>query len=97
MFESNESIASILMKNCPKAPQSEIQIADSIYRQMYSIIQNRDSQLDSKNLTVRGFIQALKMSPMLGLKKALITCVANKVKDSEYRENVATIINSKCK
>ena len=96
-FPSNESIASILSSNCPKTPMSEIQIADSIYRQMYNIIQNRDSSLDSNCLTVRGFIQALNMSPVLGLKKALSVCVADKIKDEEYSNNVKTIIDSKCK
>lgn len=96
-FPSNESIANILMANCPSAPQSEIQICDAIYKQMYNTIQNRDSSLDSNCLTVRGFIQALNMSAILGLKKALEICVADKIKDEEYCNNVKTIISSKAR
>lgn len=96
-FPSNESIANILYANCPKAPQSEVQICDNIYKQMYNTIQNRDSSLDANCLTVRGFIQALNMSSILGLKKALEVCVADKIKDEEYCSNVKTIIESKAR
>lgn len=96
-FPSNESIANILYANCPTSPQSEIQICDNIYKQMYHTIQNRDSSLDANCLTVRGFIQALNMSPILGLKKALNVCVADKIKDEEYCSNVKTIIESKAR
>lgn len=96
-FPSNESIANILTANCPTATHAEIQICDNIYKQMYVTIQNRDSSLDSNCLTVRGFIQALNMSPILGIKKALEICVADKIKDEEYCNNVKTIISSKAK
>lgn len=96
-FPPNESIANILNANCPKSPQSEIQICDNIYKQMYTTIQARDSSLDSNCLTVRGFIQALNMSAILGLKTALRVCVADKIKDEEYRNNTWQIIDSKCR
>ena len=96
-FPPNTSIASILNTNCPKSPQSEVQICDNIYKQMYNTVQSRDSSLDSNCLTVRGFIQALNMSAVLGLKQALKICVADKIKDEEYRNNTWQIIDSKCK
>lgn len=96
-FPSNTSIANILFSNCPRSPQTEIQMCDAIYKEMYKIISNRDSSLDSNCLTVRGFIQALSMSPILGLKKALEICVADKIKDEEYSQNVKTIIDNKVK
>ena len=96
-FPSNKSIANILFSNCPRSPQTEIQMCDAIYKEMYKIISNRDSSLDSNCLTVRGFIQALSMSPILGLKKALEICVADKIKDEEYCQNVKTIIDNKVK
>lgn len=96
-FPSNESIANILYANCPKSPQTEVQICDNIYKQIYNAIQDRDSSLDSNCLTVRGFIQALNMSPILGLKKALQICVADKIKDEEYCNNVKIIIDSKAR
>lgn len=96
-FPPNVSIANILNSNCPKSPQSEVQICDNIYKQMYNTVQSRDSSLDSNCLTVRGFIQALNMSSVLGLKQALKVCVSDKIKDEEYRNNTWQIIDSKCK
>lgn len=94
MFPANISIFDVLARACSDVPESEIQKADKIYQKMYSIVQDRDSSLDSSCLTVRGFIQGLHMSKVLGLKKALKVCVANKVKDDEYRTNVENIIEN---
>lgn len=96
-FPANKSIAGILNSNCPKSPQSEVQICDNIYKKMYQTVQSRDSSLSSDCLTVRGFIQALNMSAVLGLKKALRVCVADKIKDEEYRNNTWAVIDSLCR
>jgi len=94
MFPANISIFDVLVRACPDTPESEVQKADKIYQKMYSIIQDRDSSLDSSCLTVRGFIQGLQLSKVLGLKQALKVCVANKIKDDEYRVNVENIIEN---
>jgi midasin (ATPase involved in ribosome maturation) len=94
MFPANISIFDVLVRACPDTPESEVQKADRIYQKMYSIIQDRDSSLDSSCLTVRGFIQGLQLSKVLGLKEALKVCVANKVKDDEYRSNIVNIIEN---
>ena len=51
---------------------------------MYSMVQNNDNEIDANCLTVRGFIQALSMADVLGLKTALNVCVADKIDDKEY-------------
>lgn len=94
VFPANNSIFEVLAIACPKAPQSDIQKVDKVYQKMYSIIQDRDSQLDSNCISVRGPIQALKMSNILGLRKAMEVCVADKVKDEEYRNNIKSIIDN---
>jgi len=94
MFPANTSIFDVLVRACPDVPESEVQKADRIYQKMYSIIQDRDSSLDSSCLTVRGFIQGLQIAKVLGLKQALKVCVANKIKDDEYRSNVTNIIEN---
>lgn len=94
VFPANKSIFEVLSLACPNAAQSDIQKVDKVYQKMYSIIQDRDSQLDSNCISVRGPIQALKMSNILGLRKAMEVCVADKVKDEEYRSNIKSIIDN---
>ena len=93
-FPNNDSIENILSVNCPKSPQKDINVANKIYSKMYSMVQNNDNEIDANCLTVRGFIQALSMADVLGLKTALNVCVADKIDDKEYCEKVKEIIKS---
>lgn len=94
MFPNNDSIFDILADKCPTIKKADLQKADRVYSKMISLVRDRDGQLDDNCITVRGFIQGCTMSKRLGLRKALEVCVANKIKDSEYRQNVITIIES---
>lgn len=94
MFPNNDSIFDILADKCPTVKKADLQKADRVYSKMVSLVRDRDGQLDDNCITVRGFIQGCTMSKRLGLRKALEVCVANKIKDSEYRQNVVTIIES---
>lgn len=94
LFPNNDSIFDILCDKCPTTKKTELQKADKIYSKMVSLVRDRDGQLDDSCLTVRGFIQGCTMSNRLGLKKALEICVANKIKDDEYRQNTLMIIDS---
>ena len=94
LFPNNDSIFNILSEKCLKAKKADLQKADKVYKKMISIVRDRDALLDENCITVRGFIQAGMMSTRLGMRKALEVCVANKVKDEEYRQNIVTIIDS---
>lgn len=92
-FPNNDSIYDVLERACPNAKKSDIQKVDKVYQKMYSIIQNRDSELDEDCMTVRGPIQALNMAPILGLKKAMKVAMI-KTQDTEYAKNIENIIDN---
>jgi len=94
LFPNNDSIFNILSEKCTTAKKADLQKADKVYKKMISLVRDRDASIDENCITVRGFIQAGMMSNRLGLRKALEVCVADKVKDLEYRKNVITIIDS---
>lgn len=94
VFENNDSIREILELNCPFANKTYIGQADKLYKQIVQTVRDGDSSLDDSCVTVRGFIQALKMSKRIPLKRALIRCIADKVKDIEYRENLLQLIDT---
>lgn len=94
VFENNDSIADILESNCPGVPKSSIAQCDKIYGKIVGALRDADATLDDSCVTVRGFIQALKMSKRIDLKKALIRGVADKIKDNDYRQNVIDIIET---
>lgn len=93
LFENNNSILDVLEKTCIGIKHADMVTANNVYMKMIEIIRNREAGLDEGCITVRGFIQALKLSKTLGLNKALEVCVANKVKDYEYRKNIKDIID----
>ena len=93
LFPMNDSIFTILETSCPNATKKEITVADSIYKKMVSMVRDRDDSIDMNCVTIRGFIQALKLKK-LGLKTAIEMCVADKIQDEEYRINVKNIINA---
>lgn len=93
-FENNDSIKSVLELNCPFAAKTQINQADTLYKQIVQTVRDGDSSLDENCVTVRGFIQALKMSKRIPLKRALTRCIADKVKDTEYRENLLQLIDT---
>ena len=94
IFDANDSISDILELNAPGASKTSIALCDKVYKQMLSILRDADASLDDNCLTVRGFIQAIRMSKRIDLKRALIMAVANKVKDTEYRNNIIDIIET---
>ncbi|HBG8471516.1 TPA: AAA family ATPase [Clostridioides difficile] len=97
LFESNNSIYSILKDSCPCVKQSDLLIADKVYSKLIDLIKGIDVELDESCMSIRGFIHAVKMSEDLeSIKEALIVGVANKVRDTEYRENIKEVIEQIC-
>ncbi|MGX9757658.1 AAA family ATPase [Clostridioides difficile] len=97
LFEPNNSIYSILKDSCPCVKKSDLLIADEVYTKLTSLIKGTNADLDESCMSIRGFIHAVKMSEDLeSIKEALIVGVANKVRDTEYRENVKEVIEQIC-
>lgn len=94
VFPNTDSISAVLEENCPGVRKETIKQADKVYSTLVTQIRDMNASIDSSCLTVRGFVQAVKMAPIIGLKKALITAVAKKIRDEEYRRNVISIIDS---
>ena len=94
IFPNNFSIFEILEEKCGDVKKADLQKADKLYQKMLSIVRDRESLLDENCITIRGFIQACKMSNRLGLKKSLEICVAHKVKDQEYQDNIKELIDN---
>lgn len=93
VFPNKDSIYDVLVEKCPGIRKDVIKSADKIYSDIIEKYRNADASFDSSCITVRGYIQAVKMSEDIGIKKALTTCVANKIRDNEYRQAVEAIIS----
>lgn len=93
-FANNDSIYDILKDACIGVKKSDLSKADKVYQEMVSRIRNMDEGIGSECITIRGFIQGVNMSKVIGLKKALIITVAGKIRDEEYRNNVKDIIEN---
>lgn len=92
-FERPNSIKDILkMKLKGKADVKDINVCDQIFKAIEEQIQ--DQKLDASCSTIRGYIQALKICRFVGLKQALINCVANKVREKDERQSLIALIDS---
>ena len=93
-FANNDSIYDILKDACIGVKKSDLTKADKVYKEMVNKIRNMDEGIGSECITIRGFIQGLNMSKVIGLRKALTITVADKIRDEEYRNNVKDIIDN---
>lgn len=96
-FPNNDSILPTLELNCKGVEMGNLKKADKIYQSMMSVIRDGGAELDDKCITIRGFIQAVNMSPIIGIKKALKTAVAGKITDRDYKKFVLDLIDSTIK
>lgn len=94
LFPEVPSIAQVLATRVPGASPNDIALADSVYGSILKLVKN--GELTNDCITNRGFIDALEVSDDLGLFDALIDNVANRIEDEEYRNTVASIIDSVC-
>ena len=93
------SIQNILLEAVPKANKQDVKIADKIYLELKNKINNSSGQgtLEPDCMTIRGFIDALRVTPILGLKLALMDCVADKPQDEYSRTEIREIIVAHCR
>lgn len=93
------SIAQILTEAVPSASKNDIKTADKIYvqiRQKISGGNGMDGTLEPDCMTIRGFIDALRSAPLLGLKDALLDNVAAKPQDMYSRAELREVVLANC-
>jgi len=91
IFPDVPSIAKMLAHRVPEAKPSDIEICDKLYQSIMKLYQ--DGQISERCITVRGYIDALKVADRLGIYEALLDNVANRINDLEYRATVASLVD----
>lgn len=87
------SIVEILRRVVPTASDQSLRICDVIYCSISDMIKSADG-LEPEAMTIRGFVDALRSEPLLGLKLGLLDNVANKPQDSYTRMQLTELIES---
>lgn len=80
-FDSVDDISNILKQNCPEATAENINYCNKIYKSLLGIAKEFQ---DEDFITIRGYINALKMSKHIPLYNALECCLINSLSDDEY-------------
>ena len=88
-----ESIVEILRRVVPEAPDQSLRICDALYCSIRDMIRSAEG-LEPEAMTIRGFIDALRAEPLLGLRLGLIDNVANKPQDAYTRLQLTELIES---
>ena len=88
-----DSVVEILRRVVPAASDHSLRVCDVIYSGIRDKIKAADG-LESEAMTIRGFVDALRAEPLLGLKLGLMDNVANKPQDSYTRLQLAELIES---
>ena len=91
-----ESITEMLKNVVPTASDKSLNICNTIYCGIKDKIGSVDGNgdLEADAMTIRGFIDALRIEPLLGLKRALKDNVANKPQDAYARIQLNELIES---
>lgn len=92
------SIEGILKEAVPTASKKDIKTADKIYLQLKNKISGSNGQgtLEPDCMTIRGFVDALRAAPLVGLKNALMDNVADKPQDEYSRTEIRELIMAQC-
>ena len=88
-----ESVVEILRRVVPEAPDRSLRICDALYCTIRDMIRSAEG-LEPEAMTIRGFIDALRAEPLLGLRLGLIDNVANKPQDAYTRLQLTALIES---
>lgn len=94
------SIEAILAEAVPTASKKDLQTADKIYFELKNKISGSNGQggtLEPDCMTIRGFVDALRAAPLVGLKYALLDNVADKPQDEFSRTEIRELIMARCK
>lgn len=91
IFSEQSSISKLLTERVPDAIPEHVDICDRVFSSLMTLYQN--NEISERCITIRGFIDALDISPILGIYEALIDNVANRINDLEYRRTVESVID----
>lgn len=91
--EQESDMADLLKRACPKASKSDIDTCVAVAAAMRKSVKESGT-LTAEDLTVRGYIDALNVSPYIPLKRALLHNVANKAQNAVERAAMEEIIES---
>lgn len=91
IFPESASISNLLTERVPDAIPEHVDICDRVFSSLMKLYQN--NEITERCITIRGFIDAIEISPVLGIYEALIDNVANRINDLEYRRTVESIID----
>ena len=91
IFPEQPSISKLLTERVPDAIPEHVDICDRVFSSLMTLYQN--NEISERCITIRGFIDALDISPILGIYEALIDNVANRINDLEYRRTVESVID----
>lgn len=87
------SIAEILHRVVPEAGEESLRVCDEMYSMIREMICDREG-LEPEAMTIRGFIDALRTEPLLGLKAGLMDNVAGKPQDLYTRMQLGELVES---
>ena len=87
------SIAEVLHRVVPEASEESLRVCDEMYSMIREMICDREG-LEPEAMTIRGFIDALRTEPLLGLKAGLMDNVAGKPQDLYTRMQLAELVES---
>lgn len=76
-------------------PKDKVEIAQKVSDNIRKSVE--EGTLNSDAITIRGYIDALEISDILPLKRALVKCVAGKVQEKSARDAIIGIIGLYCK
>ena len=88
-----ETIVEILRRVVPTASEQSLRICDVLYGAIRNMIHSADG-LEPEAMTIRGFIDALRAEPLLGLRLGLLDNVAGKPQDAYTRLRLTELIES---
>ena len=88
-----ENIVDILRRVVPDAPAESLHTCDVIYRSIRDEIRAPEG-LEPEAMTIRGFVDALRAEPLLGLRLSLLDNVAGKPQDAYTRGRLTELIES---
>ena len=87
------SIAEVLHRVVPEASEESLRVCDEMYSMIREMICDIEG-LEPEAMTIRGFIDALRTEPLLGLKAGLMDNVAGKPQDLYTRMQLAELVES---
>mgnify|MGYP000756060345 FL=1 len=88
-----ESIVDVLHRVVPEAGTASLNICDYVYCAIRDRIRSAGG-LEPDAMTIRGFIDALRAEPLLGLRWGLLDNVASKPQDAYTRLQLTELIES---